>query len=299
VSTSRPLGQMTVGSLFSGIGGLDLGLERAGMRVIWQSEIDPYASRVLAKHWPDVPNFDDISLIDWGTVDRPDLVCGGFPCQPVSIAGRQRAQLDDRWLWPEFARCLRDLRPGWAVMENVPGLLAHGLGDVAADLADLGYSFEWEGIPAAAVGANHLRWRIFVVAHADGESEPAFAVDAPLAGQLVADTNCPGSQGRRVLPKRPGERAVGPGGRIEPEDRRRLDDGGGGRHRPPPEPVFAGRHVIEHPSWWSAEPDVGRVAHGIPHRVDRLRGLGNSVVPQVAEYVGRCILAAAPTMSRD
>ena len=113
--------------LFSGIGGLELGLERAGMRVVWQSEIDPYASRVLAKHWPTVPNLGDVTAIDWSTVDRPDLVCGGFPCQPFTYAGARRRQPDDRRpLWPHIAACLRLVRPQWVLLENVPGILALG-----------------------------------------------------------------------------------------------------------------------------------------------------------------------------
>ena len=156
---------MTVGGLFSGIGGLELGLERAGMRVVWQSEIDPYASRVLAKHWPTVPNLGDVTAVDWSTVERPDLVCGGFPCQPFSQAGARRGADDPRHLWPHLATCLRLVRPEWVLLENVPGLLTLGFGEVAGDLADLGYELEWECIPAAAVGAPHLRYRVFVVAH--------------------------------------------------------------------------------------------------------------------------------------
>lgn len=94
---------MNVGSLFSGIGGLELGLERAGMRTVWQAEVDPYASRVLAKHWPDVPNLGDVARVDWDAVERPDLICGGFPCQPWSVAGQRKGKDDERWLWPEFA----------------------------------------------------------------------------------------------------------------------------------------------------------------------------------------------------
>ncbi len=166
---------MRVGSLFSGIGGLDLGLERAGMEVIWQSEIDAYASRVLAKHWPHVPNLGDVKTIDWSTVERPDLICGGYPCQPFSLAGGRKGTDDPRHLWPYFADALRVLRPEWALLENVPGHLSLGFGDVQSDLAELGYDTEWECIPAAAVGAPHLRWRIFVVAHAQGHSRRGVA----------------------------------------------------------------------------------------------------------------------------
>src|SRR5690606_17384107 len=135
---------LTVGSLFSGIGGLDLGLERAGMNVIWQSEIDPYASKVLAKHWPTVPNLGDITTIDWSRVERPDVICGGYPCQPFSLAGVRRGEHDDRHLWPYFADALRYLRPRYALLENVPGHLSLGFGRVLGDLAELGFDAEWD-----------------------------------------------------------------------------------------------------------------------------------------------------------
>ena len=231
----------TVGSLFSGIGGLDLGLERAGMRIIWQAEIEPYCCRVLARHWPKVPNLGNVREVEWCHVKRPDLVCGGFPCQPASLAGTQKGPKDDRWLWPEFERCLRHLRPRYALVENVTGLLGLGFSEIVAGLATLGYGFEWDRIPAAAFGAPHLRQRVFIVAH--------------LA--------CPGLEGGN------GEEAPGPPGRYAL-----------GRQAP-----GVGGH-------WAIEPNVGRVVYGIPARVDRIKALGNAVVPQVAEWIGAQILEA-------
>lgn len=284
---------LTVGSLFSGIGGLDLGLERAGMKVIWQSEIDPYACRVLAKHWPEVPNLGNVKLIDWSTVERPDLLCGGFPCQPVSTAGLQLAQADERWLWPEVARCLRHLRPRWALLENVPGLLVHAMGDVLGDLATLGYDTEWQGIPAAAVGAPHLRWRIFIVAHAHGgrrqvEREPQPGGEQG-ASRRVADRRRPVRElehATACLANPQGERQERRAHDIpentEPERRHAWPLLAGGSLR--------GGDGLRSGAW-ATEPELGRVANGVPHRVDRLRCLGNAVVPQVAEYVGRLIAA--------
>jgi DNA (cytosine-5)-methyltransferase 1 len=107
---------LTVGSLFSGIGGLDLGLERAGMNVIWQSEIDPYASRVLKKHWPEVPNYGDIKTINWGDIVRPDVICGGYPCQPFSTAGKRKGTDDPRHLWPWVRQAISELRPRYAIL---------------------------------------------------------------------------------------------------------------------------------------------------------------------------------------
>jgi DNA (cytosine-5)-methyltransferase 1 len=157
---------------------LDLGLERAGMRVIWQAEIDPYCCRVLAKHWPDVPNLGDVTTIDWSTVERPDLICGGFPCQDASDAG-DRAGIDGlrTGLWSEVARAVRHLRPRYVLVENVTGLLARGFGRVVGDLAGLGYDAEWDCLPAAAFGAPHLRARTFVLAYPRGERGEA---DDPL-----------------------------------------------------------------------------------------------------------------------
>jgi DNA (cytosine-5)-methyltransferase 1 len=237
---------MTAGSLFSGIGGMDLGLERAGFEIRWQCEIDPYARRVLAKHWPEVPCYGDIRDLDDG-LERVDLIAGGFPCQPVSLAGSRRGRDDERWLWPEFARIVRLVRPRFVLVENAAGLASLGLGSVLGDLSALGYDAEWSVVSACAVGAAHARERLFLVAYADGDGGAA-----PLS-----------------LPSR----APGRGGWSEPLLRHSRSRA---RNR---------RETDQSP--------VCRVADGIPDRLDRLRGLGNAVVPQVGEWVGRWIMAAA------
>jgi len=225
-----------VGSLFSGIGGFDLGLERAGMEVVWQVEIDPFCRRVLAKHWPDVKRYEDVRDVGAHNLEAVDVIAGGFPCQPVSQAGHRLAQDDDRWLWPEFARIVRDLRPRIVLVENVPGLLVRGMGDVLGDLASLGYDAEWESIPAAALGAPHVRDRVLLVAHPSGE---------------------------RL--ERRGDRRTG----LEAQPIGLFPTG---------------------PTWWSSEPSVERVDDGTPGRVDRLRSLGNAVVPDVAHWIGSRIM---------
>lgn len=251
---------LTVGSLCTGIGGLDLGLERAGMTVSWQAEVDPYCRRVIAKHWPQVPNLGDIRTVDWSSVDRVDLICAGFPCQPFSSAGARRGVEDERWLWPYIADAVRVLRPRVLLVENVPGLLARtgGMGHVLGDLASCGYDTEWEVIPAAAVGAPHRRDRVFVVAYPHGGIESVFAVDAEVAGapSLVRDAHSAPSDAHATA------------------------------GRP--------RRAVGEPVGWGAEPDVPRVADGIPDGMDRRRALGNAVVPQVAEWIGRRILEAQP-----
>jgi DNA (cytosine-5)-methyltransferase 1 len=226
---------LTFGELFAGIGGFSLGLERAGMKCRWQVEIDPYARAVLDKHWPKVPKHDDVRTFPPTHDDYSvDLVCGGFPCQDISLAGKGAGLAGARsGLWNDFARIIRTVWPTWVVIENVPALTARGLGTVLGDLAEIGFDAEWHCIPASAVGAPHKRDRIWIVAHSD---------------------------------------------RAGRQQQRR------------PKPVPAEQFAAECGGWWESEPDVGRVAHGVPSRVDRLRCLGNAVVPQVVEVIGRAIV---------
>ena len=244
---------------------MSLGLERAGMEPVWFVEIDLFCQTVLAKHWPNVPIFDDVHDVGAHNLEPVDLICGGFPCQPVSQAGQKKAQEDDRWLWPEFARIIRELRPHYILVENVPGLLARGMGDVLRDLAAIGYDAEWESIPASAVGAPHRRDRVFLLAHTSVEGLEGTRMDRRPTkhGSALADSDrevgpSPWGASKKVFQPRTLERP------------RRCGSGCGGP--------------------WAVEPDVGRVADGVPDRVDQLRALGNAVVPQVAEWIGRRVL---------
>lgn len=157
---------VNVGSLFSGIGGFDLGFERAGMRTEWFVECDPYCQAVLRKHWPTVPCYEDVRSVAASAVRPVDLLCGGFPCQDLSAAGRG-AGLDGArsGLWSEFARLIGELRPRYVVVENVPLLRSRGLGRVLGEMAALGYDAEWDCVPACAVGAPHRRDRVWIVAY--------------------------------------------------------------------------------------------------------------------------------------
>jgi DNA (cytosine-5)-methyltransferase 1 len=223
---------LTVGSLFSGVGGLDLGFERAGFRVAWQCEINPFARRVLAKHWPDVSCYEDIRTIGAANVAPVDVLIGGFPCQDISIAGKGAGISGDRsGLWKEYARLISKLRPRYAVMENVGALLHRGLDVVLGDLASCGYDAEWQMLPASAFGAPHRRDRIFIVAY------PASEGLEGIVGEVF--------EGARTRPT--------------------------------------------YSSWWDTEPDVARVAVGLRDRIHRVTSLGNSVVPQVAQYVAECV----------
>jgi len=157
---------MKVGSLFSGIGGFDLGLERAGFEIAWQAENDPYCAAVLAKHWPNIRRFGDVRKIEGRRLGKVDLLCGGFPCQDVSQAGKRDVGIAGRrsGLWGEYARLIRELRPKIVLVENVTGLAVRGLDRVLGDLASLGFDAEWECFAAAHLGAPHLRRRLFILA---------------------------------------------------------------------------------------------------------------------------------------
>jgi site-specific DNA-cytosine methylase len=174
------------GSLFTGIGGMDKGLEDAGWECAFQIEIDPYCTAVLEKHWPNVPRFGDITEVDFDEVPAVDLLAGGFPCQPVSYAGKGKAQADHRWLWPHFARAIRALRPRLVLVENVPGLRGRGLDTVLGDLTTLGYDAEWHCIPAAALGAPHRRDRIWIVAYPQRQCGPGWGGTSDVAGEAGA-----------------------------------------------------------------------------------------------------------------
>jgi len=264
---------LTVGSLFSGIGGIDLGLERAGMTVKWHSEIDPFACRVLKKHWPHVPNIGDITQVDWEQTPYVDVIAGGYPCQPFSTAGKQAGENDPRHLWPYFRNAISVLRPRYALLENVRGHLSVGGVSVIGDLAALGYDAEWRIVSAASVGANHRRDRLIAVAYPNlngVERQRAKQRATRAGGTSETLANAPCGTGRNSQPHDLVE-VFGSTTKL----RERNSDGG----------------CIS--NWWAIEPDVGRVAHGVPSRVDRLRGLGNAVVPQVAEVIGRLIMEHA------
>jgi DNA (cytosine-5)-methyltransferase 1 len=295
---------LTIGSLFSGIGGLELGLEWAGLGpVLWQCEIDPFCRAVLAKHWPDVRRYEDVTArTDW---PRVDLICGGFPCQDVSSAGKGRGLGGVRsGLWYHFAHVVSEVRPHFVVVENVASGARRWLRPVRHQLHLLGYRTRALGIGAADVGAPHLRRRIFVIAShaigehvhqqswrrcgANGEAAPVAAWDGSHGSMADHDeagrderAGCrPSSKGQgRHAPARRGEDVADASGerssqwRIEPA-RQELE---------------ASERSCIPGNAWAAEPDVGRVAYGVPSRVDRLKALGNAVVPQCAQVVGEVI----------
>lgn len=264
------MSKLKVLDLFSGIGGFSLGLERTGgFETVAFCEIEPFPRRVLAKHWPEVPCYDDVRTLTVDTLRRDgiavDVICGGFPCQDISLAGAGAGLEGERsGLWSEIARLVGELRPLFVIVENVAALLGRGLDRVLGDLAALGYDAEWHCIPASAVGAPHRRDRFWLVAY------PA----------------------RELLD---GSRDAGPAGRYEYSNRSAdVPDADSQRQQEQRRsvPAFAQYLELERCGGWSAEPDVGRMAHGVPSRVDRLAGLGNAVVPQIPELIGHAILAS-------
>ena len=159
---------MRVGSLFTGYGGLDMAV---GGDVVWYSEIEPAACKILAEHYPGVPNLGDITAVDWSTVEPVDVITGGYPCQPFSTAGMRRGKNDERHLWPYVRNAISTLRPAFAVLENVRGHLSMGLADVIGDLAGVGYDARWGLVRASDAGAPHGRARVFIVAYPEGNQQ--------------------------------------------------------------------------------------------------------------------------------
>jgi DNA (cytosine-5)-methyltransferase 1 len=225
-------------SLFSGIGGIDLACEWAGIKTVAFCEREPFPQQVLRKHWPDVPIYDDVCTltkarleaggIDTGTIG---IIHGGYPCQPFSHAGKREGKKDDRHLWPEVSRLLKEIRPRWFVGENVAGHITLGLDEVLADLGDIGYTAQPFIIPAVAVGAYHRRTRVFIVAHVSG-------------------VRVEGSSPESILGK--SDLQIGQTGESFSDAERRYD-------------TFESR--------------LCRSLHGLPKGVDRVKALGNAVVP--------------------
>lgn len=381
---------MNVMSLFAGIGGFDLGLERAGMNVVAQCERDPWCQKVLSKHWPNVPIYDDVTTLTAEKlqndgIESIDLICGGFPCQPFSVAGNRNGTEDDRHLWPEMLRIIEETRPTWVIGENVAGIISMEqfavlskmegqanrvpgayddfeavylrkadmlLNGIIEDLEKIGYSVQSFVIPAVAVDAKHRRDRIWIVAHsrrallkgckvsqnhgkknktgnADKSQRPSCPPIPDVANsQSRNDGQCHTQQDQRQKQQSgigSSQNAIShtkqqplrntTGEEMEPQKSERPLIGlhGGNRNvadtscKGLPESArrlftriqkqieaiegrpIAGRTTAERREW-PAEPSMGRVANGVPRRVDRLRGLGNAVVPQIPELIGRMIM---------
>jgi DNA (cytosine-5)-methyltransferase 1 len=315
--------KLRVLDLFSGIGGFSLGLERSGgFETVAFCEIEPYCRAVLKKHWPDVPCYEDVRTLTADTLRQHgiavDVICGGFPCQDLSAAGNQAGMDGTRsGLWSEIARLMGELRPRFAIVENVTALLSgpsqrpgQWFGRVLGDLAAFGYDAEWHCIPASAIGAHHRRDRVWLVAYSgqvrcdagwSGKSLPRSRLEGEaFAFQPMADTESV-------------ERGTGLCEAEAQRDGHFTTDGSDavpdarafGRERTAAHPKLA-RHIRSavcdlDVGIWRREPEqtprvvesrMGGMANGVPNRMDRIAALGNAVVPQIPELIGKAIMQA-------
>lgn len=296
---------MKILDLFSGIGGFSLGLERAGMRTVAFCEVDPVCRQVLRKHWPKVPIFEDVKTLSAKDIyETIDVICGGFPCQDISVAGRGAGLAGKRsGLWYEYHRLIKELRPRYVIIENVAALRSRGLDAVLSSLAEIGYDSQWHCIPASALGAPHQRDRVWLVAYAERNGLSS-AKNARSSTQAVREK----SSGAHDAFNTEGTSCVSAAaGDVADSSSERLSRGEWVRYhleealrrwttapRPTSEPCsISGGATYS----WHAEPDVGRVADGVSGRVDRLKQLGNAVVPQIPEVIGRAILDYENTLA--
>jgi DNA (cytosine-5)-methyltransferase 1 len=234
-------------SLFAGIGGFDLGLERAGFECAGQVEINPFCQKVLAKHWPNVKRISDIREVKGNEFGKVDIICGGYPCQPFSTAGKRQGSSDDRYLWPEMLRLIGTIKPTWVIGENVIGHITKGLFNVKSDLENKGYEVKIFCIPAYSVGAPHKRERVWIIANNNSRRRNT----QPLSSSIAQEGECATNVDRTDAT----EREKNP---------------------------------------WLAEPTMERVVYGVSRKLDKIRltMIGNAVVPQVVEVIGRAILRA-------
>ena len=326
--------------LFSGIGGFSLGLEATGyFDTVAFCDYDPYCQKVLRKHWPWVTIYDDVKELNSERLqanghNKIDIITGGYPCQPFSIAGRQKGEQDPRHVWPEMFRLVKELRPTWVIGENVSGHIKLGLDTVIEDLESEDYAVRPFSISASSIGANHQRERIWILAHSRrsqwpraelrGENENEtreenanqFERSSSPSKFDVANTESERLQrgqwnnqgeGREVLSseRQDGNEIRSETGRpnrvstqenvSNPSSSRRETGISEERYREEGNTEESNNDSDRRRGWqrennWAVEPDVGRVAHGVPKRVDRLKSLGNSLVPQIPYYIGKTIL---------
>lgn len=287
--------------LFSGIGGFSLGLEKAGFKTIAFCEIESYPQQILKQHWPNVQIYEDVTDLtderlraDGFTNIR--IITGGFPCQDLSVAGKQKGITAERsGLFFEVIRIISEVQPKYVILENVRNLLSGEkgawFGTVLHELAKIGYDCEWNCIPASSIGAPHQRDRVWIVAYRQTDVTDTISTRG---GRDKAGTSNRQSETEResVFKENGQTRAdnieqvceVIPEGKHSNTLLQSLE-----RQRTIASGIKSQLENTGYPCWWKAEPDVGRVVDGIPKRVDRIKGLGNAIVPQIASIIGKAI----------
>jgi len=271
--------------LFSGIGGFALAAGWAGFETVGFCDNEPYAQAVIKKHWPNVPIHEDIKTLDGTAYRGVTLLTGGFPCQPFSNAGKRRGKDDDRYLWPQMLRVIQEARPDWIVGENVVGIIGLALDQVCSDLEAEGYEVEPIIIPACGVDAPHRRNRVWIIA--GGGGDVANSTDTKRRARQLGETLAAIGTSRNdksfgfcsVLANPQGQQSSSNDNRQEQTETFESQQG-----------ESRGSDCGEmREGNWATEPSVGRVANGIPYGMDRLKGLGNAIVPQVAYEILKAI----------
>ncbi len=325
---------MKVLDLFSGIGGFSVGLEKAGFETVAFCEIEEYPRGVLAKHWPDTPIYGDVRKLTGKQLRAdgivPDVIVGGYPCQPFSLAGVRRGEEDDRHLWPEVRRLVNEIRPAWCIFENVTGHISMGLDEVLSDLEAEDYAARPFVIPACGVDAPHRRDRVWIVAHAKSDRDSRNTGELSQSDEQTQEERpkkrfCQSFSASEVLPAMANARheprrgsisgGVRGNGTRQHAERKRSDEAAETArpseasetlayasaqrlHRPTEEQIHGVGNIPKQSkrggkdigSGWATEPNVGRVANGVPARSHRIKALGNTVVPQIPEIIGRIIM---------
>ena len=266
--------------LFSGIGGFSLGLEATGgFETVAFCDYDSYCQKILRKHWPWVTIYDDIKELNHEKLNsnghiKIDIITGGYPCQPFSVAGRQQGEKDPRHVWPEYFRLIKELRPTWVIGENVSGHVKLGLDTVLENLESEGYSARTFSISASSIGANHQRERIWIVANSGCSWGSGSEFQRKNENEIKKEN---ANQFERSSSSSQSDMVYSDSERLE-----KWESIG--------ENFSQEYQTLIGADWWSIEPDVGRVANGVPKRVDSLKSLGNSLVPHIPYYIGMSIL---------
>ena len=266
--------------LFSGIGGFSLGLEATGgFETVAFCDYDSYCQKILRKHWPWVTIYDDIKELNHEKLNsnghtKIAIITGGYPCQPFSVAGRQQGEKDPRHVWPEYFRLIKELRPTWVIGENVSGHVKLGLDTVLENLESEGYSARTFSISASSIGANHQRERIWIVANSGCSWGSGSEFQRKNENEIKKEN---ANQFERSSSSSQSDMVYSDSERLE-----KWESIG--------ENFSQEYQTLIGADWWSIEPDVGRVANGVPKRVDRLKSLGNSLVPHIPYYIGMSIL---------